>query len=79
MSRFREFNNSIVEVCEKDDELSTVVKGRMSFVRRLHSEDAVYHNTCSQYFRLGKPLPKRFAASSSPASFQRKGRPINLN
>ena len=49
-------------------------KGRMSFVNNLHSEDAVYHDTCSQYFRLGKPLPKRFAASSSPANSQRKGR-----
>ena len=33
MSKFRELDKSILEVCKKhEDELSTVVKGRMSFV-----------------------------------------------
>ena len=48
MSKFREFDKSVLQICEKRaDDLAQVVKGRLAFVNDLHSEDAVYHDKCS--------------------------------
>ena len=72
MSKHREFDKSVLEICKiRTDQLSQIVKGRVSFVSDLYAEDAVYHTKCSQYFRLGKPLPKEYTSKTSECSNKR--------
>ena len=39
----------------------------------------MYHEKCSQYFRLGKPLPKQYVSSSPQVCSLKRGRPFDDN
>ena len=60
MSKNREFDKKVVEVCDKrNDALGISVTGRIRFTTDLHAADAVYHTACDSCFGTGKNLPKK--------------------
>ena len=80
MSKNREFDISILKVCEQRiDELSVSVKGRITFANDLHAADAVYHATCDSSFRTGKNLPRKYSHNNTSTSSSTSGRPVNVD
>ena len=76
MSKNREFDKKILEVCDKrNNALAISVKGRIRFVTYLHAADAVYHASCNLSFRTGKSLPQTYCENQNLAS-SALGRPV---
>ena len=69
MSKNREFDKKVIEVCDKrNDALAISVKGGIRFTTDLHAADAVYHTACDLNFRTGKNLPKSYSENDNLAS-----------
>ena len=69
MSKNREFDKKVVEVCDKrNDAPGILVKGRIRFTADLHAADAVYHTACYSSFRAGRNFPKNCSENEKLAS-----------
>ena len=81
MSKNREFDNTILQTCEKRNDLWTLsVKGRIAYANDLHAADAVYHTLCDSAFRNGKSFPKKYKNESSSVEPPVKcGKPVNVD
>ena len=80
MSKNREFDLSILKVCEERNDLWAMeVKGRIAFSNDLHSEDAMYHQVCSANFRTGKGIPQLYDDGPKSKQSAKRGRPSDIN
>ena len=76
MCKNREFDSSILKVCEQRNDLWAMdVKGCIAFVNDLHSEDAVYHQARSANFRTGKGIPQLYDDGPKSKPSAKRGRP----
>lgn len=76
--RTLDFDDSIKKVCEeRQDDWSRQVYSRLVSMSDMHAADAVYHHSCSTYFRSGRGIPDRYCSSGQRDSKKRKtgGRP----
>ena len=74
-----EFAETILGVCRKRaDDWAMEVEGRIQYLRDLHANDTVYHQTCSCNFRSMRSVPRQFTPVSSEKR-AKPGRPINEN
>jgi hypothetical protein len=78
MSKNRDFDKSIIKACdERNDSLSTAVRGRVVFANDLHAVDAVYHTLCDTAFRTKINIPKRYSCLNEDSKNVPSGRPMN--
>ena len=52
------------EICGEKDGWAMEVKGKMAYVGDLPAADAIYHKQCSNNFKNGKSLPRKFNTSN---------------
>ena len=81
MSKNRESDKTILQTCEKRNDLWTLsVKGRIAYANDLHAADAVYHTLSDSAFRNGKSFPKKYRNESSSVEPPVKcGKPVNVD
>ena len=80
MSKNREFDLSILKVCEECNDLWAMeVKGRIAFSNDLHSEDDMYHQVCSANFRTGKGILQLYDDGPKSKQSAKRGRPSDIN
>ena len=66
MSKNREFDNKVLEVCDKrNNALAISVKGRVRFTTDLHAAGAVYHTACDSSFKISKNLSKKYSENEN--------------
>ena len=76
MCKNREFDSSILNVCEqRNDPWAMEVEGRTAFVNDLHSEDGVHHRACSANFRTCKDIPQLYDDGPKSKPSAKRGRP----
>ena len=71
-----DFESKVLEVCRnRQDDWSPKVQARVEFVLDLIVAGAVYHQTCSVNFRMGKQVPKKYTHDDSIT--KKPGRPYD--
>ena len=62
----RTLEPTILNIClQKNDVWSDTVRARIKQVNDLPAADALYHQTCSSYFKTGKDIPEEFQVQPS--------------
>ena len=69
MSKNKNFDKNVLEICEKrKGRLAISVEERITFATDLHVFDLVCHAACNSSFRTGKDLRKTYTGNKSKQS-----------
>ena len=69
MSKNRQFDKEVLEVCNKrNNTLAISVNRKIRFTTDLRAGDVVYYTACDSSFRTGKNLSKKYSENENLAS-----------